>query len=59
MDGLQEEKVHLSRMLEDVKDHLRNSDEEKSYYQERFQELQLKLMESYNARETGIDRAVK
>jgi hypothetical protein len=59
MDGLQEEKVHLSRMFEDVKDHLRNSDEEKSYYQERFQELQLKLMESYNARETGIDRAVR
>ncbi len=59
MEDLQEEKIHLQRQLEESKEQYRASEEDKIHYQEKVQELSLKLAESHNAREEGVYLAAR
>lgn len=59
MADLSDEKHHLNRQLEEVKEALRSSEEEKIYFQSKVNELALKLAESHNLREEGVYRAAR
>lgn len=59
MEDLQDQKHNLTRLVEETREALRGSEEEKIHFQARIQELAMKLVESHNAREEGVYRAAR
>lgn len=59
MEDMSEEKLHLTRHVEDLKESLRHCEEENNQNRLRINELIQRLSESHNAREEGVYRAAR